>query len=144
MRSTRSARSAKRQQSRPTASRRARWAGSTGTTPQPTSSQIKITSGLASSSAASSSSGQSSSPAKTGRVRASSGVPGHLGGAVPGLLQHVVQLALARAADNQNHNSTSSLCPTAAQSTIPSSHSWRKNPARSPVTPPNCRRAVTT
>ena len=119
MRSTRSARSAKRQQSRPTASRRARWAGSTGTTPQPTSSQIKITSGLASSSAASSSSGQSSSPAKTG-------------------------LALARAADNQNHNSTSSLCPTAAQSTIPSSHSWRKNPARSPVTPPNCRRAVTT
>ena len=33
---------------------------------------------------------------------------------------------------------------TAAQSTIPSSHSWRKNPARSPVTPPNCRRAVTT
>lgn len=144
MRSTRSARAARRQQSRPTASRRVRWAGSTGTTPQPTSSQIKITPGLASSSAVSSSSGQSSSPAKTGRVRASSGVPGHLGGAVPGLLQHVVQLALARAADNQNHNSTSSLCPTAAQSTIPSSHSWRKNPARSPVTPPNCRRAVTT
>ena len=83
MRSTRSARSAKRQQSRPTASRRARWAGSTGTTPQPTSSQIKITSGLASSSAASSSSGQSSSPAKTGRVRASSGVRATWAGPYP-------------------------------------------------------------
>ena len=141
MRSTRSARTTKLQQSRPTASRRARWAGSTGTTPQPTSSQIKITSGLASSSAASSSSGQSGKDGPCpGLLRGA----GHLGGAVPGLLQHVVQLALARAADNQNHNSTSSLCPTAAQSTIPSSHSWRKNPARSPVTPPNCRRAVTT
>ena len=74
IRSTRAARCARRQHRRPTASRRARWAGSTGTTPQPTSSQMRITSGLAESSPASSSSGQFSSPAKTGLARASSGV----------------------------------------------------------------------
>ena len=126
IRSTRSARFAKRQHSRPTCSRRLRCAGSTGTTPQPTSSQMRITSGLAASSA--------------GLLRGA----GHLLHAVPGLFQGVVQLALARAADDENHTNTSIRWATTAPSTMPSSQSWRKNPAKSPVTPPNCRLAVAT